>query len=339
VDHGHEHPHEGDLDPAGATHLDPTAPDSALAPGPLARRNFLQRAGLLGAGIAGASVLGATSAAAGVTPAESRRQSRRAPRHGYQWLAGDHHIHTQYSSDGMYRVADQTVHAAAFGLDWIVITDHGSVTHSRIGVEKVNPDIVAARAAFEDDVLVFQGFEWNIPGAEHGTVFVHPGKQEVAVLNEFEKSFDGTVNAWTDSTLDNERHALEGLDFQRSEEVIETATGRPRVVGRVHVDGQVPLAAEAGRVAGRPEHLRHGRALLREVAGIAVGRVVEVEDADADLVRMQTCHERLRGTGCNGPCCRTASSEPRLSRGGPELVSTLHRRSWRCPRSPCRRPG
>jgi len=217
VDHGHEHPHEGphegDLDPAGATHLDPTVPDSALAPGPLARRNFLQRAGLLGAGIAGASVLGATSAAAGVTPAESRRQSRRAPRHGYQWLAGDHHIHTQYSSDGMYRVADQTVHAAAFGLDWIVITDHGSVTHSRIGVEKVNPDIVAARAAFEDDVLVFQGFEWNIPGAEHGTVFVHPGKQEVAVLNEFEKSFDGTVNAWTDSTLDNERHALEGLDF------------------------------------------------------------------------------------------------------------------------------
>lgn len=53
MDHGHEHPHEGphegDLDPAGATHLDPTVPDSALAPGPLARRNFLQRAGLLGA--------------------------------------------------------------------------------------------------------------------------------------------------------------------------------------------------------------------------------------------------------------------------------------------------
>ena len=46
---------------------------------------------------------------------------------GYAWLAGDHHIHTQYSSDAQYRVIDQARHASAYGLDWMVITDHGSV--------------------------------------------------------------------------------------------------------------------------------------------------------------------------------------------------------------------
>ena len=95
---------------------------------------------------------------------------------GLLWLAGDHHIHTQYSSDAQYRVIDQVRHANAYGLDWMVITDHGSVAHAKIGVDKVNPDIVAARAEV-DDTLVFQGFEWNIPAAEHGTVFVHPGTQ------------------------------------------------------------------------------------------------------------------------------------------------------------------
>ena len=47
---------------------------------------------------------------------------------------------------------------------------------------------------------MFQGLEWNIPAAEHGTVFVHPGRNEVAVLKEFENAFDGVVNSTTAST-------------------------------------------------------------------------------------------------------------------------------------------
>ena len=64
---------------------------------------------------------------------------------GFQWLAGDHHIHTQYSSDAQYRVLDQAKHGHAYGLDWLVITDHGSNEHAKIGVEKVNPDIRKTR--------------------------------------------------------------------------------------------------------------------------------------------------------------------------------------------------
>jgi hypothetical protein len=31
------------------------------------------------------------------------------------WLAGDHHIHTRYSIDGQYQVAEQVANAARLG--------------------------------------------------------------------------------------------------------------------------------------------------------------------------------------------------------------------------------
>jgi hypothetical protein len=211
-DHAHDHAHTaGEAASDGSAGLTPaldlSIPDAELSPAELGRRGFLRRAGLLGGAVAAGSVVGAAGPAAAGTVAGRESLG------GYRWLAGDHHIHTQYSSDAMYRVADQVQHAAAYGLDWLVITDHGSVAHAKIGVEKVNPDIRAARAEFEGETLVFQGLEWNIPAAEHGTVFVHPGRNEVAVLKEFENSFDGTVRGWRDSTAANELHALEGLDF------------------------------------------------------------------------------------------------------------------------------
>ena len=223
-DHDHAHPHTHDhdeVDLAATPLLDPGVPDSALSPAELGRRGFLRRAGLLGATAAAVGIAGAgTPAAAAGIRADDTAPDRAVPgdrggRGGrkFQWLAGDHHIHTQYSSDAQYRVLDQVQHGSAYGLDWMVITDHGSLTHAKIGVEKVNPDIVRARDVFGDQTLVFQGLEWNIPAAEHGTVIVHPGKNEVAVLKEFENTFDGVVNSRTASTAANEQHALEGLDF------------------------------------------------------------------------------------------------------------------------------
>ncbi|MEU6194739.1 PHP domain-containing protein [Streptomyces sp. NPDC047061] len=212
-DHGHphHHHHHGDGDAASSLPpaLDLSVPDEELTPGQLSRRSMLRRTGLLGAGLAAGSVLaGAGQAAASVASAHS--QNSRSG--GYLWLAGDHHIHTQHSSDAKYRVIDHVRQANAHGLDWMVITDHGSETHAKIGVEKVNPDIVAARDEI-DDTLVFQGLEWNIPAAEHGTVFVHPGKNEVAVLKEFENSFDGSVKGASAGTPANEALAISGLNF------------------------------------------------------------------------------------------------------------------------------
>ncbi|MER6010928.1 PHP domain-containing protein [Streptomyces bluensis] len=208
--HGHDHGHEHGTAPLPAA-FDTTVPDEALSPEQRSRRSLLRGAGLLGAGLAAGSVLSGTAgsgtASAASAPATSGRRTN-----GFLWLAGDHHIHTQYSSDGKYRVVDQVRQGARHGMDWMVITDHGSATHAKIGVEKVNPDIKEARAAYED-TLVFQGLEWNIPAAEHGTVFVHPGAGEVSVLKQFETDYDGSVKGASDGTPANEALAVAGLSF------------------------------------------------------------------------------------------------------------------------------
>ncbi|KOV65954.1 histidinol phosphatase [Streptomyces sp. AS58] len=201
--HGHDHDHGHDHGALPAA-FDTSVPDEALTPEQQSRRSLLRRAGLLGAGLAAASVL------APQVPAHASAGRSRSK--GFLWLAGDHHIHTQYSSDGKYRVVDQVRQGARYGMDWLVITDHGSATHARIGVEKVNPDIQRARAAHED-TLVFQGLEWNIPAAEHGTVFVHPGQNEVSVLKQFETDYDGSVKGAGGNSPANEALAVAGLAF------------------------------------------------------------------------------------------------------------------------------
>ena len=220
--HDHDHDHEHRDRPHGTqAAADLSIPDTELSPNDLSRRRFLRGAGVLGA--AGAAAAAAAAfAAPGVAAANDddhgpfgRSWAGHTRRNGYLWLAGDHHIHTQYSSDAQYRVIDHVQHANAYGLDWMVITDHGSVAHAKIGVDKVNPDIVAARDEI-DDTLVFQGLEWNIPGAEHGTVFVHPGPDEVAVLKEFENTYDGVVVNATASNPTNEAVAVAGVHFLAS---------------------------------------------------------------------------------------------------------------------------
>lgn len=211
--HGHDHDHSHDAAAVLPAAFDPAVPDEALTPEQQSRRTLLRRAGLLGAGLAAASVVApAAAAAAPASAASSAPASGGRRSNGFLWLSGDHHIHTQYSSDGKYRVVDQVRQGAKHGMDWLVITDHGSTTHAKIGVDKVNPDIRAARAAYED-TLVFQGLEWNIPGAEHGTVFVHPGNNEVSVLKQFETDYDGSVKNASDSTPANEALAVAGLNF------------------------------------------------------------------------------------------------------------------------------
>ena len=141
------------------------------------------------------SVLGSPGVAAASTrsPRSAKPQDDTS---SYVYLAGDHHIHTQFSSDAMYRPHDQAFQAAKYGLDWIVITDHGSIGHAKFGVELVNPDIRSARAAIKN-LLVFQGLEWNIPAAEHATIIVTPGDNEVSVLKAFENDYDGVVKGAT----------------------------------------------------------------------------------------------------------------------------------------------
>ncbi|MFI9819454.1 PHP domain-containing protein [Streptomyces sp. NPDC052013] len=252
-DHDHDHAHDTTA-PLPAT-FDTSVPDEALSPEQQSRRALLRRAGLLGAGLAAGSVL--TAGAAHAAPATAAANGRRGK--GFLWLAGDHHIHTQYSSDGKYRVVDQVRQGARHGMDWLVITDHGSTTHARIGVEKVNPDIQDARSAHKD-TLVFQGLEWNIPAAEHGTVFVHPGRNEVEVLKQFESGYDGAVKAASGSSPANEALAIAGLAFLSDQ------------VGRRKVRDALMLANHPARKGiDSPHELRAWRDATPAGHRIAVG--------------------------------------------------------------------
>jgi hypothetical protein len=213
--HGHSH---GDAHPAPAVDettavaVDATVPDRELSPAQLSRRNLLRAAGIMG-GAAAAGLGTASPAAAATTPGAPAAPVRpTSPTRVGTWLAGDHHIHTQYSPDAIYTVADQAQHARAYGLDWLVITDHGGPNHVRVGVEATNPDIVAARDALPG-TLIFQGLEWNIPAAEHGTVFVAPGRDEVPVLKQFEQDYDGSVRGAGASTPANEALAVAGVQW------------------------------------------------------------------------------------------------------------------------------
>lgn len=128
------------------------------------------------------------------------------------WLAGDHHIHTCYSMDGLYEIAEQIESAARGGLDFCVITDHGGPEHSRVLLQRAYPELVAARKKYPH-MTVFQGLEWNIPDAEHGTLIVPPSGDEAQIIANFEAHFDQRGSVRSGPATTKESDAVRGLAF------------------------------------------------------------------------------------------------------------------------------
>ena len=168
---------------------DPDVPDSTLDRQGLSRRGILQRAGLFGAAFA---VAGADAAPAAAGPADDDPE--------FVYLVGDHHVHTQYSHDAKYTLGQAARRGAQFGLDWMVGTEHSNFGHDNFGAALEHTDILAARAE-NPRMLIFQGLEWYIPGAEHATVFTPPGEHEVDVLRDFERAYDGKLLGSSDESL------------------------------------------------------------------------------------------------------------------------------------------
>ncbi|HET6705636.1 twin-arginine translocation signal domain-containing protein [Amycolatopsis sp.] len=135
----------------------------------------------------------------------------------YQWLVGDHHTHSQYSYDAMYRIDDIARGGRAHGADWIVFTDHGHAEHEKVSVEPTEADFLAARRKYPD-LLLWHGLEWNVPGAEHATVFFQAGADQAAKLREFERAFDWRLTNSEASSPANEALALRALRWLSDEE-------------------------------------------------------------------------------------------------------------------------
>lgn len=88
-------------------HRDQDGPTSSTA-----RRRLGDRRGFLrGAGLASAGVLGGVAGPARAEAAGRGRGPR--PSGDLVWLAGDHHLHSQYSNDAMFRIEDQARRAVA----------------------------------------------------------------------------------------------------------------------------------------------------------------------------------------------------------------------------------
>ncbi len=222
----------------------------------------------------------------------------------YHWLSGDHHTHTQYSYDGMYTIEQQIRGALRHGTDWLVITDHGHTSHEAHSVEATAADIRRAARKFPQ-LLLWHGMEWNVPGAEHATVFFEDCRDEAGVLRDFERQFDWRLNGQEASNPANEKKALDAIRFIQTK--IRNGTMKSALVFVNH-----PM--RNGRVA--PYELRNMRDLAPDI-------VVGMEGApgaqgDGDPLRGPGGH---RGGYANSPGSNSYPAYPRR-RTRPTAAST-----------------
>lgn len=179
---------------------DPAVPEEQLDPQGVSRRGLLRGAGMLG----GVGLLGA----AGVT--EAAATSGGDPE--LVWLVGDHHVHSRYSHDAKYGFGQLAQRGAQFGLDWMAFTEHSNFGHADKGAAAEQDEVLKARAE-NPRMLIFQGLEWYIPAAEHGTVLVAPGPNVVPLLQAFERAYDGKLTNRSVNKPENEQHAIKGLQW------------------------------------------------------------------------------------------------------------------------------
>lgn len=177
---------------------DPSVPASSLDSQGASRRTFLRLGMAGGLALAGATHAGAAAAAG--RPGDPQ----------LAWLVGDHHVHSRYSHDAKYDFDQLAKKGAELGLDWMVFTEHSNLGHRDKGAAAEHEEIMAARAR-NPRQLIFQGLEWYIPAAEHGTVFAAPGPYEVELLREFERRWDGKLNGWSADLPENEERAVQAL--------------------------------------------------------------------------------------------------------------------------------
>jgi hypothetical protein len=121
-------------------------------------------------------------------------------------------VHSRYSHDAKYDFSQLAQRGAQFGLDWMAFTEHSNFGHADKGAAAENVEVLRARAE-NPRMLIFQGLEWYIPAAEHGTVLVAPGPNNVALLQQFEREYDGKLTGRADSTPANEQHAIKALQW------------------------------------------------------------------------------------------------------------------------------
>ncbi len=159
-----------------------------------------------------------------------------AERNGRSWLAGDHHIHSQFSADyeadpsnpsalpkpklgvdGRYPIPTNAAMARRFGLAWMVSTDHGGPQHSKLNHDLAYPELERSRRDVPE-VIQFYGMEFDTPGGDHSSLIIPHTHGERENLLSIEERFSER-DAWPlDSARDAEPMMLEALRYMSKTE-------------------------------------------------------------------------------------------------------------------------
>lgn len=152
---------------------------------------------------------------------------------GRRWLAGDHHVHSEFSADyepdpaaptvapvpvlgvdGRYPVLQNATMGRRFGLSWMVTTDHGGPNHSRLNHEQTYPALLAARRDVPE-IVHFYGMEFDTPGGDHSSLIIPGTPAEREILRSIEFGFSKR-EAWPlNPARDTEPKMIEALRFMR----------------------------------------------------------------------------------------------------------------------------
>ncbi|WP_416907423.1 MAG: phosphoesterase [Polymorphobacter sp.] len=187
------------------------------------------------AGLATTAPASAHGGHGGLAEAPSTGTTAKASTKGRKWLAGDHHIHSEFSAsyqpdpanpaapplplkgkDGRYAIVKNAEMAASFGLAWMVSTDHGGPLHSKFNFEQAYPELLHARTAVPN-ILIFYGMEFDTPAGDHSSLIIPFTNGEREQLRDLESRFSKR-EAWpNDPARDTEPKMIEALRHMRTQ--------------------------------------------------------------------------------------------------------------------------
>ncbi len=175
----------------------------------------------------------ACGACAGSSAARTPAVLAAAATDGRAWVAGDHHIHSEFSAnypasapgatvaptpvlgaDGRYAIPMNAGMARQYGLVWMVSTDHGGPNHSKLNFEQSYPALQRARTEVPE-VIQFYGMEFDTPGADHSSMIIPHSDLERSLLRDIESRFSKRDAFPRDPSRDTEPKMLEALAYLR----------------------------------------------------------------------------------------------------------------------------
>lgn len=155
-------------------------------------------------------------------PATAEEEDRR-------WLAGDHHVHSEWSvkwdestspptpirgGDSPYTRSQNAMAAREHGLAWMVHTDHGGPNHSQVTLQQAWPALQKARKDVPQ-VIQFHGMEFDVPAGEHASLIIAPGADEAQQQFTLEQRYnqDEVID---NSSRNSEAFMLEALRYMQA---------------------------------------------------------------------------------------------------------------------------